>query len=65
MTAVRVAVIVIRVGGCGITLEIIAALVVAIVAAIAILEHKRFLDERVSLERVELEFNVYVWRVII
>lgn len=32
--------------------------------AMAIAEHERFLEQRVSLERVELEFNIYVWRVI-
>jgi hypothetical protein len=62
MMAVRVSVsiLVIRIRERRIPFQIIAL----IIAVVTMAKHERFLEQRVSLKRVELEFNVYVWRVI-
>lgn len=62
MMAVRVSVsiFVIRIRKRRIPFQIIAL----IIAVVTMAKQERFLEQRISLKRVELEFNVYVWRVI-
>lgn len=67
MMAVHVSVFVIRVRKRSIPFQNFALLIAIAIAIVAmtIPKPERFLEQRVSLKRIELEFNIYVWRVII